>query len=41
MSEIPVTAWTSPLTGSNLRARTLAGEIGEEPTLLIFLRHLG
>jgi hypothetical protein len=30
-----------PINGLNLRARTLRGEIGEQTTLLVFLRHFG
>ncbi len=30
-----------PISGLNLQAETLRGAIGEQPTLLVFLRHFG
>lgn len=42
MNEIPDQAWNAAgLTGRNLSAATFAAEVGTDPTLLVFLRHLG
>lgn len=42
MNQIPDSAWTaSGLARRNLPDGTLGDAIGEDPTLLIFLRHLG
>lgn len=42
MNEIPDTAWNAQgLVGRNLVNDTFAGEVGSQPTLLVFLRHLG
>jgi hypothetical protein len=30
-----------PVEGRRLRGRTLGEELGEEPTLVVFLRHFG
>ena len=38
---IPAEVLALPVDGVNLRAGTLGDQIGEEPTLLAFLRHLG
>jgi len=42
MEQIPEAVWASPVTSRlNADNHTLAEELGEQPTLLIFLRHLG
>lgn len=42
MQVIPVDLWAAQdLTGRNLQATSLADELGDDPTLLVFLRHLG
>lgn len=41
MKTIPGNALEMPIKGIGLRATTLGGEIGEERTLLVFLRHFG
>jgi len=42
MTFIPEELWTAPiLQGRNLAARSLAAELGSEPALLVFVRHLG
>lgn len=42
MNEIPDGAWHGPpLRGRNLGGGTLADELGDQTTLLVFLRHLG
>lgn len=41
MDEIPDGVWRTPVTGSNLRGQVLGDVIGDAPTLLVFLRHLG
>ncbi len=41
MHEIPAPVWTAEVRGSNLKGSSLAEEIGEAPTRLVFLRHLG
>lgn len=42
MAEIPDEAWNAVgLTGRNLSGDAFAHEVGAQPTLLVFLRHLG
>ena len=42
MNEIPDTAWNATgLQGRNLSGGSFAEEVGSQPTLLVFLRHLG
>ena len=41
MDRIPTETLDRPIRGLNLHADTLAGELGGEATLLVFLRHLG
>ncbi|MEM7199254.1 MAG: hypothetical protein AAF628_03250 [Planctomycetota bacterium] len=41
MNQIPDGVWTRPIAGRNLGAASLGEEVGESPTLLVFLRHLG
>jgi hypothetical protein len=46
MQQIPEAVWNLPVTGrfgsaSAPSQRTFGDEVGEQPTLLIFLRHLG
>lgn len=42
MNRVPESLWNElPITGRNLPGSTLATALGTEPTLLIFLRHLG
>ena len=41
MRAIDPTVWATAIRGRNLRASTLADELGNEATMLVFLRHLG
>ena len=41
MDRIPPNVWQHPVRGRNLHGSTLAAEIGDDETLLVFLRHLG
>lgn len=41
MKEMPVEAHSLRIAGSNLSMTRLVDEIGDRPTLLVFLRHLG
>jgi hypothetical protein len=41
MKVVPSETWTTPVTGVNLAPGRLADQIGERPTLLVFLRHFG
>lgn len=41
MKSINSTILTTPVTGVNLRSGTLADQLGQEATLLVFLRHFG
>ena len=41
MNTIDATLLDRPLTGLNITQGTLRGEIGHQPTLLVFLRHFG
>lgn len=42
MHEISEQVWAAPLRDSrNMTARTLGAALGDDPTLLVFLRHLG
>jgi hypothetical protein len=41
MNRIPDALWAAPVQGTNLRGRTLGDELGETPTLFVFVRHLG
>ncbi len=41
MQSIPNLTLETPITGVNLRAATLRQELGETPTVLVFLRHFG
>jgi hypothetical protein len=41
MSKIPAKVLQTPVQGRSLQGATLADVLGESPTLLVFLRHLG
>lgn len=41
MRTIDTTILTTPVTGLNLQAGTLEDQLGNTPTLLVFLRHFG
>lgn len=41
MNEIPETLLDAPVTGLNLVPGRLRAQLGSQPTLLVFLRHLG
>ena len=41
MTQIPDTVLDLPIEGVNLRGATLRQELGNEPTLLVFVRHFG
>jgi hypothetical protein len=41
MEWIPAELLQRPIEGLNLRGRTLGEELGDEATVLAFLRHLG
>lgn len=42
MDSIPETAWNHGVISTpNLVPQTLGEELGDEPTLMVFLRHLG
>jgi hypothetical protein len=42
MNQIPEAAWHASVQArQHIKPRPFATEIGEQPTLLIFLRHLG
>jgi hypothetical protein len=41
VKSIPKTILETPIAGVNLNANTLRQELGETPTVLVFLRHFG
>ena len=41
METMPATLWQRPVTGLNLHPGTLADQVGQQPSLLVFLRHFG
>ncbi len=41
MELISTPALDTPVTGRNLRPGTLRDQLGDPPTLLVFLRHFG
>ena len=38
---IPPSVFQQPVEGVNLQPGTLADQVGDRPTLLVFLRHFG
>lgn len=41
MHSVDNSAWTRQVEGVNLKPGTLADQVGDGPTLLVFLRHFG
>jgi hypothetical protein len=41
MKSIPKEILDTPVTGVNLKPGTLREQVGETPTVLVFLRHFG
>lgn len=40
-STIPASLWDKAVTGYQLHSGSLSDQLGDEPTLLVFLRHQG